>query len=497
MPQKPQFSDYEPVTKPKSSKRLDEETLADDGGFGSWTAKPVNLPVDEPWEGFVSPAVDDNTPRFPNQGGDGGDTVKRPPPRPVNLLQENWVGRRGHAVSFFGLFLFSFVLYFRPYEWSTSLMWASSLAFWLATFTLLVFIPTQLALENNLTTRPLEVNLVLLLLVTGLLSFTFALDRETVWWSWVEYLKVVTMFIVMVNVVRTEKRLRALLWLVLIASIWVSVASINDYRLGILALEGKRIEGAIGGLLSNPNDVALHLVTMIPIVFGLFLSTRNPFAKLVYIACALLFIGGIVVTFSRSGFLGFAVAVFVLAWKLAPRNRIVFAVLGLILIAGVFALAPSAFRSRLGTTSDASAQARTDDLKRSLFVAARNPFVGIGMGNYIFYSNLSKATHNAYTQVAAEMGLTAAVFYIIFLIAPLKKLRRIELENRDLPGRKPRVYHLALTLQASLLGFMVASFFSSVAYFWYPYYLVGYAICVRRIYSHQKELAAARVATAA
>jgi hypothetical protein len=45
-----------------------------------------------------------------------------------------------------------------------------------------------------------------------------------------------------------------------------------------------------------------------------------------------------------------------------------------------------------------------------------------------------------------------------------------------------RFYYLAIGLQASIVGYMVSSFFAAVAYQWYIYYLVGYAIALRRIY---------------
>ena len=32
---------------------------------------------------------------------------------------------------------------------------------------------------------------------------------------------------------------------------------------------------------------------------------------------------------------------------------------------------------------------------------------------------------------------------------------------------------------------MISSFFLSVAYVWYVYYLVGYAVCLRRIYESE------------
>ena len=39
--------------------------------------------------------------------------------------------------------------------------------------------------------------------------------------------------------------------------------------------------------------------------------------------------------------------------------------------------------------------------------------------------------------------------------------------------------------QASLAGYMVTSFFASVAHLWYVYYLVAYAVSLRRLYALQ------------
>ncbi len=44
------------------------------------------------------------------------------------------------------------------------------------------------------------------------------------------------------------------------------------------------------------------------------------------------------------------------------------------------------------------------------------------------------------------------------------------------------LHYLSIGLQASLAGYMASSFFLSVAYYWIVYYLVGCAVCLRRIY---------------
>src|SRR2546421_408664 len=141
----------------------------------------------------------------------------------------------------------------------------TSMAFAVAVPTLVIFVSTQFMLEGNLTSRPREINLVLLLVVTALLSIPLALNRGEAWDEFnAIFIKAVLMFIVMVNAVRSERRLRALLLLALAVSCFLAVNAIGDYRAGRLNVMGERVAGAVGGMFGNPNDMALHLVTMLP-----------------------------------------------------------------------------------------------------------------------------------------------------------------------------------------------------------------------------------------
>ena len=400
--------------------------------------------------------------------------------------------KRGHTISFLGLMLFTAFVYFRPYEFAPGLTFLMSGAKWIAIFTLLVFVPTQLGLEGNLVGRIREVKLVLLLALTALLSLPMAISIGEGWDNFSEFLKVVAMFIVMVNVVRTEGRLRWMFWLALAVSITTSFAAINDYRTGNLLLGGERIKGAIGGLFENPNDLALHLVTIIPLTVGLFLHRTGGFRKILYGSAVALMALAVICTFSRAGFLGLMAAAIVLALKFGRKNRPVVIVISLIVIVGFTIFAPAEYGGRLASIFSGdvtgSAGARQDLFWRSVIVALRYPLFGVGIGNFHFRSIHEQVSHNSYTQVAAELGMTALVIYVLFMLTPLKNLRRIENETR---GHKDQAkfYYLAVGLQASIIGYMVSSFFASVAFLWYLYYLVGYAVCFGRLYGPVNELA--------
>jgi O-antigen ligase len=401
--------------------------------------------------------------------------------------------RRGHFVSYLGLFLFTFILYFRPYELVPALA-AIPMAFLAAAATLAVFFPTQVALEGTLTARPREVNLLLLLCLVALLSIPLAIDRGLAWENFSgNFVKAVLMFVVMVNVVRTRLRLKGLILLALAVSIVLSVGALKDYASGVVVVEGYRVAGRIGGLFDNPNDLALHLATMIPLAVGLLLCSRNVFGKFAYGACAVLMLAAMTVTFSRGGFLGLVAASTALAWKLGRRNR--FAVVAAMLVFAVLflALAPGNFPARILSIFEpsldpvGSSTAREQLLVKSVLVALRHPLLGIGMGNFPILSVHDNLSHNAYTQVASEMGAAALLLYVLFIVSPLRRLRQIEARAYE-GRRRSNFYHLSVALQASLVGYMVSSFFASVAYLWYVYYLVGYAVCLRRMYEAEHGL---------
>lgn len=400
-----------------------------------------------------------------------------------------WSGRDGHGLSFIGVFLFTAVLYYRPYEMFAVLKDFDSMALVLAIATIAVFIPTQFGLEGTLTARPREVNLVMLLVVCGLCSILIAQDYTEAWNAFSQrFIKTVVIFIIMANVLRTKLRLHWMIYLTISISVYLSVRALIDYLAGNVSAD-KRVFGALGGIFENPNDLALHFVTVLPLSIALFLLSRNYILKMVFIGGAMLITIGVIVTFSRGGFLGLIGMGAVLAWKFGRRNRALIFSIFLLCVVAVFVLAPGNYIGRLATmfsSHEESAHLRSNLLTLSIKVALRHPIFGVGMGNFSLWSFGSQVTHNAYTQVASEMGLFALGCYVLFIVTPFRGLSRIELETLPRQREARFYYYWSVCLQASLAGYMISSFFASVAYQWYIYYLVAYAICVRRMYESER-----------
>jgi O-antigen ligase len=422
---------------------------------------------------------------------------KKEKPSFMELEAGKWQEKRGHGLTFACLFLFSIILYFRPYELIPALSGFKSMAFYVGIVTLAVYFISQMVIEGNLTARPREVNMVLLLGVAGLLSIPMAIDPSEAWNTFVDFLiKTILIFLVLVNVVRTENRMKLLMYLALVVSIYLCYHLIADYQAGVFRIGSadtntQRLGGAIKGLFDNSNDLALHLVTMVPLALVLGMENKNPLRKILFWGIALLMIASVIITFSRGGFLGLIAMALLMVRKIGRRNKsMAFAALALGVVF-FLAVAPGAYAGRISTIFNSagdltgSSSQRTEVLKRSIWVTLRYPVFGVGLGNFHHKSAQELGTHNAYTQVSSEMGIAAMVFYIILLVHPFRKLRMIEREMFE-RNDNSRYYYFAIGLQASLVGYMVASFFAAVAYQWYIYYLVAYAIALRRIYYLQE-----------
>ncbi len=407
------------------------------------------------------------------------------------LAADRWLARHGHFVTYIGLYLFSILVLFRPYELIGALSFLSFTAFYFAVATLLVFLPSQLATEGNLTTFSTEVKAILAMTVLALVTMPIAKDPGLAWKIFNDpFIKAVVIFVVMVNVVRTRRRLMGLLWLSLGIGVYLSFTALDMYLNGQFTVEDYRVGVEVGGMFGNPNEMAMHFVMMTPIAIALGLASKSTFAKLAYYSMAVLFVGATMVTFSRGGFLGLLAIGAVLAWKLGRRQRFNVTIASLVIGGITILAAPGNYGLRMlsifipGLDPVGSSDQRRQLLERSLLVTARNPW-GIGIGNFPIVGIHNLQSHNAFTQVSAELGLLGLAAYLIFMISPFRKLGAIERKRFD-EGKAGWFYYLAIGLQASIIGYMVSSFFASVAYNWFIYYLIAYAVAFRRIYAVEK-----------
>jgi probable O-glycosylation ligase (exosortase A-associated) len=310
------------------------------------------------------------------------------------------------------------------------------------------------------------------------------------------YLKAVAFCWLIGTLVTTTDRLRTLCWTLAICSIPLAATGVVNYLEGVFIpnpVAGvQRIYGYTSGLASNPNDLALMLNLIIPIAGALLLSTRRPATRLFALAVLLLCMTGVVVTFSRAGFLTLA-AIVVAFFGVLVRRRTPGPAAAVLLIAlAVPPLLPDGYLARLSTITDmqtdrtGSAQGRWRDSVVAAGVFVENPIIGAGIGQDILVLNKERGetwrrVHNAYLQYAVDLGLPGVLLFIWLHIMCFRSARAVEKRSIGVPELRELAI-LAAGVQVSLIAFGVAALFHPIAYQFYFFCIAGLAIALKNVY---------------
>jgi O-antigen ligase len=188
----------------------------------------------------------------------------------------------------------------------------------------------------------------------------------------------------------------------------------------------------------------------------------------------------IFLTGSRGGFFALIVVAATCLWEFAIRGRrrylLVLAALAPVML---WQFSGGMLVGRLKGTFNVdkntaaafeSSEQRQQLFWRSIKVTKDHPLFGIGPDNFAQISGNWHVTHNSFTQMSSEAGVPALILYVLILWCGFKNLTAV---NQLVRGRTESGV-LARALFASLIGYAVGSFFLSVAYQFFPYFLVAY-----------------------
>ncbi len=109
------------------------------------------------------------------------------------------------------------------------------------------------------------------------------------------YVKVILVYLLAVNVLVSPRRLERLIWVLVVTVGYFGLRAVLDYARGINVVRGgTRVMGSVGGFMQNPNDMALNMVSFLPLAALVAMHHRSVFKRLIAAACALFMMGAIV-----------------------------------------------------------------------------------------------------------------------------------------------------------------------------------------------------------
>lgn len=293
--------------------------------------------------------------------------------------------------------------------------------------------------------------------------------------------KMTVVFIFILNCADTESRLRGVMWTLVIGGLLPAAGALKNY------IQGNLVEGRAAwvGTFANPNELAYSLVILLPL--AAFLATGlGLLPRLALLGVALIYVGAIMVTFSRGGLLGLAAVMAFCAWRkrsIFLRGLIVLLVVAGLIFAGRFWSRGEDFQN---LSADVSFQQRLATSQAGLAMFFDHPLFGVGLGCSVvawplyapagLYTRGALVTHNTFIQAMSETGIIGFAPFMLFVGFGLYYVRR---QARDCS--QPGLANLSSGIEIALWGFLVCGMSGGYVLTWYPYILLGMAASARQI----------------
>ena len=284
-------------------------------------------------------------------------------------------------------------------------------------------------------------------------------------------------------------------WLAFTHVVGAAIYSFWTFLFVSVASDGR----LIGSAHYDANDLALLLTATIPFAIYFLRPGVAGWKRLFSLFALILFIELTLKCGSRGGFIAFVVVLvyIVVAFRAIPARVRISAVAAAVLFMTVFASASywNMMQTILHPKDDynmTSPIGRKAIWKRGVGYMLQRPVLGVGVDDFeqaegslsaisqqylAEHKGLKWSTaHNSFVLVGAETGFIGLVLFVTMLGTSFKHLLRIKKEPDGDPYTTDEDAAFAQTLTASLIGFCIAGFFVSAAYFSFLYALIGLII---------------------
>lgn len=373
--------------------------------------------------------------------------------------------------SFWFINIYLFFEYVRPqsiYTWLDILPWTQA--------SILLSLGA-LVLEGKLPRfRTIGAGLLLVFSAVVFLSSVTAVFPSIAMSQWELYFSWVLIFLLITNIVTTEKRFFVFMLAFLLYSFKMSQHAFRSWALSGFAF---RSWGATGGpgWFHNSGEFGIQMCVFLPLVVEFILALRknwNKWVRWFFYFIPVTAVASMVASSSRGALVGGAMVGlwYVIRSKHRFRTLLIVALLG----AATWQIVPEEQKARFEMAGeDRTSTKRLDRWEWGLALAAENPVLGIGYANWQPYFS-GQLSHNVFIEAMSELGYTGLLVFIAMIIATFVinyKTRRL---LKGVPTSTPFMRHMAYGLDGALIGFIGSGFFVTVLY--YPYFWINLAMTV-------------------
>jgi O-antigen ligase len=245
---------------------------------------------------------------------------------------------------------------------------------------------------------------------------------------------------------------------------------------------GSRLSFDVAGTIGNSDDLAAHLLIVLP--FLLFIALRSRTCLLCRLLAILAIAVGIFQIFktsTRGALVALLVTTVLLFIRGSLRQKFAVAASAVLAFILLTILLPAANWQRLtsfsrGADHSEEAMQSSDErqylLKQSIIYTLEHPIFGVGPGQFVNY--LGKNTtepgrhgmwlnaHNSYTEISSECGIPALIFYLAAATSTFGLLAKIR--KKAMGPYRQEILTAAYCLNMALVAYSTAALFVNFGY---------------------------------
>jgi O-antigen ligase len=328
-----------------------------------------------------------------------------------------------------------------------------------------------------------SVNILLILFfLIILLSSVFAYFPSVSYANLEKYYLWVIIYFLIINIVNTRKRFFIFLCVFLVASFKISLSLALTWARRGFAFTDWGLSGP-PGFFQNSGELAIQMLVFWPIAWAFghslkpFISNRWYWLLMLMPVTAIMVILG---ASSRGAQLALVVQLFVMNYRTVFKPKVLISCCVALFLLWTFL--PEEQKERFQTMGeDKTSQQRILYWENGVEMIKEHPALGVGYFNFVPYFaryypddvllRRPELPHNIFIQIGTDAGLLGLAAFSGFLLVAYRLGRRFKAE-----GCEDRQVLIGRCANLSLLGFVVAGQFVTVAY--YPFLWIHLALVV-------------------
>jgi putative inorganic carbon (hco3(-)) transporter len=303
------------------------------------------------------------------------------------------------------------------------------------------------------------------------------------------FAKSLCFFFFVVSTVDTTRKLKVLLAVYVFTQLWRVLEPLYlhvrfGYWGGLTTLGNwetmDRLSGAPADII-NANGLGFVIILTLPMLQFL-IRPDNLLRRVIWAVTAVAMCYALVLSASRSGFLGFVFLCLFVIWRSKHRAALfTVAVLGTIVALSLMTgLQKDRYRSIVSSTAPgaATAQARIEGVISDFKVSLRRPLFGHGLGTSAeanaHFGNTWLLSHDLYTETAEELGYVGLVLLLGLIWSFIRACQIAQRVTNAVGETDERLKFLCTAARALVVVVAVDLFFSFAAFglsepYWYFY----------------------------